>query len=540
MIIPLFSLGTKSKSVTVSAQEHVNVFADVSQDADKTPLAFYGMPGLTLSTSFGDTPARGRIPVDDFLYVVHRGTFWEVNNAGVKVSRGTLNTTSGRVQMAYNGLQIGIVDGKNLYIYALNRTAQPIASITNVGTLATLTTAQPHNRYTGETVTISGATPAEYNGTFTITVTGATTFTYTMASNPGASASPVGSYVVASSFVTVGGGLLANPFDITWQDHTFIMGFTGSGAIQWSAVDDGTNVSALDFATAESSPDDLVRCIADHGEVVLFGKNSIEFWASTGNLDQPFSNQNGSELEFGLAAPWSLTKFNDTLIGLVRNGGQVEVRMLQGHTMQKVSSQSMDTIINGYANVADATGSAFVYQGHPMYQINFPSAGASWVYDASTGLWTSMQSGLTGGRHLGEMHVDYLNKVRVFDYQNGNIYNLDQTAYTDNGMPIVRQIVGRHVFRDLNVLRTSFMQIDFETGVGVNDGQGSDPQVMLQVSRDNGHTWGNELWRSMGKIGEYRTRVIWRRLGRGYDFVFKIRMTDPVKFVLAAAAVTNE
>lgn len=74
--------------------------------------------------------------------------------------------------------------------------SQTISTITRVGTTATLTTAAPHGLATGAIVTISGATPAGYNGTYTITVTGASTFTYTMAADPGASAAPVGSYVV--------------------------------------------------------------------------------------------------------------------------------------------------------------------------------------------------------------------------------------------------------------------------------------------------------------------------------------------------------
>lgn len=77
-----------------------------------------------------------------------------------------------------------------------------IASITRVGTTATLTTATNHGRTTGDAITVYGALPSEYNGTYTITVTGAATFTYTMASDPGASASPVGaySYNVQSAF----------------------------------------------------------------------------------------------------------------------------------------------------------------------------------------------------------------------------------------------------------------------------------------------------------------------------------------------------
>jgi hypothetical protein len=73
-----------------------------------------------------------------------------------------------------------------------------ISSITRSTTTATLTTSAAHNLVTGSEVTVSGATPAGYNGTYIITVTGATTFTYVMAADPGANASPVGSYTVTN------------------------------------------------------------------------------------------------------------------------------------------------------------------------------------------------------------------------------------------------------------------------------------------------------------------------------------------------------
>ena len=86
-----------------------------------------------------------------------------------------------------------------------------ISSITFSTTTATLTTSVAHGLSTGNVVTVSGATPAAYNGTFSITVTSATQFTYTMLSNPGANASPVGSFVYGIwGAIGGGGGSVAN------------------------------------------------------------------------------------------------------------------------------------------------------------------------------------------------------------------------------------------------------------------------------------------------------------------------------------------
>jgi len=87
---------------------------------------------------------------------------------------------------------------------------------------------------------------------------------------------------------------------------------------------------------------------------------------------------------------------------------------------------------------------------------------------------------------------------------------------------------------NLRVFYTKF-ELDLDRGIGLTTGQGSDPQVMLRWSDDGGHTWSNEHWVSAGKVGEYRKRAIWRRLGQGRDRVFEVTVSDPVAWNLVQA-----
>jgi hypothetical protein len=96
---------------------------------------------------------------------------------------------------------------------------QTISSITNSTTTATLTTAANHNLTTGAFVTVSGATPSAYNGTFSITVTGDTTFTYTMLTDPAGSATVVGSYLVGV-WGQIGGGATGNGGDQVFVENS--------------------------------------------------------------------------------------------------------------------------------------------------------------------------------------------------------------------------------------------------------------------------------------------------------------------------------
>ena len=464
-VIPLFGTNVQGKSSTSTAQRHVNLYAENVVDGEKSRLIFYGTPGLLLrgGASLGDTPIRGWIAIGSLYYLVHRGTFYEVNNAGVKTSRGTLDTTSGRVDMAYDGTVILITTGTSGYTYTISTTTLAIIS------------------------------DADF---------------------PDAAKT------------------------CTWLDGQFLVDDGNDDEYFISA--DGTTWNALDFATAESAPDGLVRVFADNGEVVLFGSDTTEYLSNTGAADFPFQTIKGATQEFGLAARWSLTKYNSGLAGLMKNkNGQVQVMFIQGYVPKPLSTPEMDTIINGYSSVSDATAFAYMLGGHPMYQINFPTPLKSWLYDFSTGMWSQLEYGLSGGRHRGELQLDFLNKTLISDYSTGDIYQLDADTYTDNGTAIVREIVGRHLFNGNDPLIVDELFVDFAPGVGLISGQGSDPQAMLSISKNNGNTFGNEAWKTIGAIGAYLNRVVWRRLGVGLDWVFKIRITDPVKIVITFAAIKS-
>ena len=323
---------------------------------------------------------------------------------------------------------------------------------------------------------------------------------------------------------------------VTFNDGYFIVPQNDTGRFYLSKSYDGMVWDALDFATAESNPDNLIRVIADHGEAILMGDISTEFWTNTGSIDFPYT-RSGSPVEWGLAARWSIAKFDNSLIYLAKNRmGEVQVVRLNGYTPQRVSTFDIEAIINSYTGVSDATGFSYLMNGHPFYQLNFTSVNASWLYDGASDVWSELKSGT--GRHRAEMGANFLLRTVVCDYENGKIYNLSDDVYTDDGAMIVAELVTKHVFSGLERVSISQLQLDLETGVGLASGQGSDPQVMLQVSKDSGHTWGAERWVSMGRIGEYKARSKWNRLGQARNWTFRFRISDPVKRVILAGYLT--
>ena len=119
---------------------------------------------------------------------------------------------SGITPAAYNGTFKIIVLNATQFTYTMlstpassstaNGSAYAITSITNTGTGALVTTASAHNLYTGNVITVTGATPSAYNGTWAITRQSATTFTYALTTNPGGNATVVGTYSLATQTIT--------------------------------------------------------------------------------------------------------------------------------------------------------------------------------------------------------------------------------------------------------------------------------------------------------------------------------------------------
>ena len=63
----------------------------------------------------------------------------------------------------------------------------------------------------------------------------------------------------------------------------------------------------------------------------------------------------------------------------------------------------------------------------------------------------------------------------------------------------------------------------------------SDPSyVMISVSKDGGETFGHERWYPVVSRENLLCRIILRRLGSGYNWVFRIRYSDNRPFTIVS------
>lgn len=331
---------------------------------------------------------------------------------------------------------------------------------------------------------------------------------------------------------------------VCYLDGYFVFNEPNSQKIWVTQILDGTSIDPLDFASAEGSPDGVVGILNDHKELWIFGTDTTEVWYDQGGADFPLAPIQGAFNEIGCISPWSIAKMDNSIFWLGTDPrGQGIVYRADGYRGQRISTHAVEWQIQQYATLSDAVAYTYQQDGHSFYVLNFPTANRTWVFDASTQAWHERAGWKNGEftRHRANCQCNFQGNVVLGDYQNGNIYTFEPDVYADNG-EIQRWLRSWRALstgqNNLNRSAQHHLQLDLETGVGLNLGQGDNPQVMLRWSDDGGHTWSNEHWVSVGKIGQYGRRAIWRRLGmteKIRDRVYEVSMTDPVKTAIMGA-----
>jgi hypothetical protein len=331
---------------------------------------------------------------------------------------------------------------------------------------------------------------------------------------------------------------------VGYLDGYFVFTEPDSQRVWVTSIFEGTQIDALDFASAEGSPDGLVGLIVDHREAWLFGTDSVEVWYDAGLADFPLARIQGAFNEIGCVATFSIAKLDNGLFWLGTDArGQGIVYRANGYTGTRVSTHAVEYAIAQYGNLADAIAYTYQQEGHAFYVLTFPTGNATWVYDVATGAWHERAGWDNGAfmRHRSNCQCNFGGNIIVGDYENGNIYRFNLDVFADNGgiQKWLRSWRALPTGQN-NLKRTAHhsLQLDCQSGVGLNSGQGSDPQVMLRWSDDGGHTWSNEHWAPLGKIGQYFHRVFWRRLGMTLklrDRVYEVSGTDPVKIAIVGA-----
>jgi hypothetical protein len=295
----------------------------------------------------------------------------------------------------------------------------------------------------------------------------------------------------------------------------------------WSDVLDGRTWDALNFASAEREPDQILDAEVLGDNLWLFGQSTIECHAHTGVADDPFTPIEQVLYSQGVMATGCVVQADNTLFFIGANRSVYRL----GETPQRISDHSIEERILASTTARLLT---FAWQGHEFICVRLDTE--TLVYDCATQGWCEFQT--NGGQWIAS-HAAMVDKTAYFGHQSTGAL-LGFSGWTDQGVELERLFTAAMPLdAPVTVNRLSLWANSGRTGV--LSGQGSAPQIEMRSSDDAGNTWTDWDGADLGVAGDYRAVPEWRALGQ-FGFpgaMFGFRVTDPVPVRISAVKVND-
>lgn len=329
-----------------------------------------------------------------------------------------------------------------------------------------------------------------------------------------------------------------------YLDSYFLVFGDGTQRLYWNETPgSGSAWNGLDFSSAEGSPDILRGGVVDNRTAWLVGSKSAELWRTTSDADAPLQRMDGVFIEHGTASGWTVAKMDNAVYWLSESdSGDGIVLRSGGSAPQRVSSHSLEYAISRYSTIADAFAFTMQFQGHSWYVLTFPTADATWFYDAASDNWFEWlwfdSANNEFHRHRANCHVFANRKHLIGDWETGEVYSLEADVYTDNGDTIKRVRRTQTLSAGGKSMFFGELVIDIETGVANADCAA--PVLMFSYYHNPNGQPVVEKQASLGAVGEYGKGVRFISNGSGKSRVWEVALTDPVKFAMFGADVDVE
>jgi Phage stabilisation protein len=340
--------------------------------------------------------------------------------------------------------------------------------------------------------------------------------------------------------------------DVYEMDGYFVFVDPDTDQFYLSAIDDGTSLDALDFSSADSSPDDIITHRVSHRQLFLFGKsNSTEIWINSGDLSFPFVRYQSYTIDVGCVGKRAAINADDTLyfIGKTDRGTGIVYR-IEGNQPQRVSTLAVEKALLSSADLSVASMWTYQDAGHEFIGIEVPDLETTWVYDAALQQWHERGRLVDG--EWAPMGIKFCvffeygpetsaRHFVAYETEIGYLNNSESTLnFSSGAVPLVRERTWPHmVAPSYEPISYRSLELGASTGeelTGAPDGA----NVTLEISNDGGITFGPPLLRSLGAVGRHMQRVRWLGLGASRNRVFRIRCSDAVPFAIHSAYVEAE
>lgn len=308
-----------------------------------------------------------------------------------------------------------------------------------------------------------------------------------------------------------------------------------TGAFYASALYDGTTWSGAMVAQSQSGDPWRALVVTPDGLIHLLGESSGEAWADQGASPFPYTKVAGADIAYGIVSPWAWA-VDTQLTWIARNThGLGPVVTAVGYMPTPISTHAIDTALGPVTDFSAVTAFNYSERGHAFFNLTVPSLDQTYTYDRKSGFWHeraywNTSTGIWQAYRPGCM-MSAFGQNLVGDRLTGDVYALSSALQSDVGGAAIRRLrePPRFSVQQKRVTVHS-IQVVMDEGEGLSAGQGSDPVLMLQTSRNAGKTYGNERWSSVGAQGEYETRTIWDRCGASRNRADRFTATDPIPY----------
>ena len=526
-----------ARSVNAADARMVNLFPEIVPEAGKEPAFLNRAPGLELLATIGSGPIRGVwafSPQDGVAFVVSGTELYKINNSYAATLLGVV-AGSGPVSMSDNGTQLFIAANGPSYIY--NNTTNAFGQITDPDFPGAVTVCyldgyfvfnEPNSQKLWVTALLDGTSidPLEFAST---------------------EGSPDGLIAVAANFREVW-AFGTNSIEV-WYD---------SGATDFP-------LQRIQGAFNE------LGCAAPYSVAKM---DNGMFWLGRDRRGQGMvyraNGYTGQRISTH-AVEWQIQQYSDISDAIAYTYQQ------GGHSFYVLTFPSGNaTWVYDAATEAWHERAGWVNGDFTRHRSNCQMAfnnqivvgdfenGNLYAFDldvyADNGSiqkwlrsWRALPTGQNNLKRTAHhsLQLDCESGVGLNLYPGYDSENID----TESGLNLVAEYVQTFLATQSGVTLTTEAGDGFEplgqyelsdtdiTGYEIVTNSypaapGYNPEVMLRWSDDGGHTWSNEHWSPVGKIGAYYHRVFWRRLGMTLklrDRVYEISGTDPVKTVIMGA-----
>lgn len=346
------------------------------------------------------------------------------------------------------------------------------------------------------------------------------------------------SYSVASGYAAISDTDCENSKTIAFLNSYFLREKFGTNEWISSDSDDVTSYDALFFSNAETNPDNAEAVLSHQQQAWITGKKGIETWQFNPNTSGfPWVRYPGAGIKTGVAGPFAATVHKDDFFYV---GSDWLFYKLEGGQPVCKSDPGVAKAWKAYGDISDVVVWGLTWNKQEQVYITFPSAPATWVYDATTDLFHERESHTSDmvslSRWRGNVHATCYNRDFIGDAFTNKIGYLSDDAFDEYGDPLRFRAVSPTMHNDGGTIFMSSLEFLMQAGVGLTTGQGSDPKMILDWSDDDGATFSTvNIELSLGAIGDRRRRVRATQMGSFSNRCFRVTITDPVKRCLVAA-----